>query len=42
MNTCDELIATEMVFNNILEPLNPPETAAVLSALVFQVRLPHF
>jgi superfamily II RNA helicase len=37
MNTCDELIATEMIFNNILEPLNPPEAAALLSALVFQV-----
>lgn len=36
MNTCDELVATEMIFNNILEPLNPPEAAALLSALVFQ------
>jgi antiviral helicase SKI2 len=38
MNTCDELLATEMVLDNILEPLNPPEAAAILSALVFQVR----
>ena len=37
MNTCDELIATEIVFNNILEPMNPPEVAGVLAALVFQV-----
>ena len=39
MNTCDELLASEMLFTNVLEPLNPPEAAAVLSALVFQVRL---
>ena len=38
MNTCDELLATEVLFNNILEPLNPPEIAALLSAFVFQVR----
>ena len=38
MNTCDELIATEMLFGNVLEPLNPPEAAAILSAFVFQVR----
>lgn len=38
MNTCDELLASEMLFGNILEPLNPPEVAAILSALVFQVR----
>jgi DSHCT (NUC185) domain len=36
MNTCDELIATEMLFDGVLEPLNPPEAAAILSALVFQ------
>lgn len=36
MNTCDELIATEMLFQNILEPLNPPECAGILSAFVFQ------
>lgn len=36
MNTCDELLATEMIFLNVLEPLNPPEAAAILSALVFQ------
>jgi superfamily II RNA helicase len=37
MNTCDELLATEILFFNVLEPLNPPEVAAFLSALVFQV-----
>ena len=36
MNTCDELIASEMIFGNVLEPLTPPEAAAVLSAFVFQ------
>jgi superfamily II RNA helicase len=38
MNTSDELIATEILFFNVLEPLNPPEVVALLSALVFQVR----
>lgn len=37
MNTCDELLATEVLFQNILDPLNPPEIAALLSAFVFQV-----
>jgi len=36
INTCDEILASEIIFNNILEPLNPPETAAILSALVCQ------
>jgi antiviral helicase SKI2 len=36
INTCHELLVTEMIFNNILEPLTPPEAAALLSALVFQ------
>lgn len=36
MNTCDELLATEIIFDNILEPLNPPEAAALLSALIFE------
>ena len=40
MNTCDELLATEVLFLNVLEPLNPPEIAALLSAFVFQVPLP--
>lgn len=29
INTCDELIATEMVFENVLENLDPPEIAGV-------------
>eukprot|EP01039_Chlorochromonas_danica_P001444 gene1444-1569_t len=36
LNTCDELLGTEMLFHNVLEPLNPPEIAGLLSALVFQ------
>ena len=36
MNTCDELLAAEMIFNNILEPLNPPEAVAILAALICQ------
>lgn len=36
MNTCDELLATEAIFANLLEPLNPPEAAAILSAFIFQ------
>ena len=36
MTTSNELIATEIIFHNVLEPLNPPETAAILSSLVFQ------
>ena len=36
MTTSNELIATEIIFHNILEPLNPPEVAAILSCLVFQ------
>lgn len=27
INTCDELIATEMVFENVLDSLDPPEIA---------------
>ena len=36
MNTCDELLATEAIFANVLEPLNPPEAAVVLSDFIFQ------
>ena len=36
VNTCDELIATELVFEGILNDLEPPEIVAALSALVFQ------
>jgi antiviral helicase SKI2 len=36
VNTCDELIVTEMVLEGILNDLEPPEIVAALSALVFQ------
>ena len=36
LNTCDELLGTEILFNNILEPLSAEEAVAMLSALVFQ------
>jgi len=36
VNTCEELIVTEMVFEGILNELQPAEIAAVLSALIFQ------
>ena len=36
VNTCDELIATELVFEGILNDLDPPEIVAALSSLVFQ------
>lgn len=37
-NTCEELIVTEMVFEGLLNDLEPPEIVAVLSALIFQER----
>ena len=36
VNTCEELIVTEMVFEGILNELEPPEIVAALSSLVFQ------
>jgi hypothetical protein len=36
VSTCDELTFTEMLFEGVLAPLNPAETAALLSALVFE------
>jgi antiviral helicase SKI2 len=36
VNTCEELIATEMVFEGLLNDLDPEEIVAVLSALVYQ------
>mmetsp|Transcript_20332 Transcript_20332/g.30856 ORF Transcript_20332/g.30856 Transcript_20332/m.30856 type:complete len:1480 (+) Transcript_20332:113-4552(+) len=35
-NTCEELIVTEMVFEGVLNELEPAEIVATLSALVFQ------
>jgi antiviral helicase SKI2 len=36
VNTCQELIATEMVFEGVLNELEPAEIVAALSALVYQ------
>ena len=36
INTCDELLVTEIIFSDILEQLNPPECVGILSALVCQ------
>ncbi len=36
VNTCEEIIVTEMIFEGILNELEPAEIAAVLSALIFQ------
>lgn len=36
VNTCEELIVTEMVFEGILNDLEPTEIVAALSALVYQ------
>lgn len=38
VNTCESLIVTEMVFEGILNQLEPAEIVAALSALIFQER----
>ena len=38
INTADELLTSEIVFSNVLKSLNPPEAAAMLSALVYEER----
>eukprot|EP00899_Mesostigma_viride_P007991 jgi/Mesvir1/17193/Mv07613-RA.1 len=38
MNTGDELISTEMIFDNQLDALTPEEAVAILSSLVFQAK----
>ena len=32
----DELIATELIFENVLTPLSPAEIVAVMSCLIFE------
>lgn len=39
INSGDELASTELIFGGVLTQLTPEEAVAVLSALVFQVRL---
>jgi len=36
VNTCDELIVTELVFEGVLNDLHPSEIVAALSSLIFQ------
>jgi antiviral helicase SKI2 len=36
INSCDELIATEMIFEGVLSDLSPAEAIALLSLLVFE------
>lgn len=36
VNTCDSLIVTEMIFENVLTDLPPEQSAALLSCLIFQ------
>lgn len=40
INTCDELIATEMVFENVLESLDPPEIAGWSKSFLRSLNLP--
>jgi len=36
VTTCDEMIITELVFENVFTPMEPAEIVALLSSLVFQ------
>jgi antiviral helicase SKI2 len=36
ISTCDEIVATELVFENALTELDPAEIVALLSCMVFQ------
>jgi len=38
INTCDELLLTEMIFENVFDGLDAAESAALLSALVLQAK----
>jgi antiviral helicase SKI2 len=42
VNTCESLILTEMIFENVLAALEPEEIAAVLSSLIFQQKTQVF
>lgn len=39
INTCDSLLATELIFENVILELEPPEAVALFSSLVFQRRV---
>eukprot|EP01083_Nonionella_stella_P272974 925973_1 len=36
INTCESLIVTELIFDNVLDDLSPEDTLALLSCLIFQ------
>ncbi len=36
VNTCDSLIVTELIFENVLVGLTPPEMVSLLSCLIFR------
>eukprot|EP00043_Microstomoeca_roanoka_P011762 m.111284 g.111284 ORF g.111284 m.111284 type:complete len:1291 (-) comp15289_c0_seq2:139-4011(-) len=36
ISTCDELLVTELIFNDVFTPMEPEEVVALLSAMVFQ------
>ena len=38
VSTCNEILVTELVFNNVFANLEPEEIVALLSAMVFQDR----
>jgi len=42
VNTCEEIIVTELIFEGILNELDPAEIAAALSALIFQEKTSDF
>lgn len=37
INTCDELVVTELIFTGAFNELTPEQTAALLSCMVHQV-----
>jgi superfamily II RNA helicase/uncharacterized membrane protein YgcG len=39
INTCHELLGTEIIFSSLLDPLDPIEAVAILSALIFQEKV---
>jgi antiviral helicase SKI2 len=39
INTCHELLGTEIILSSLLHPLDPIEAVAILSALIFQEKV---
>ena len=36
VTTCNELLVTQLIFHDVLTPLEPEEVVALLSTMVFQ------